>query len=73
MTLTAKLGSRILLASLVVAPPGVALAAGRAVPLVEAVKAGDLATIRRLLKQPGAAKTATRRRHDAAARGDRPR
>ena len=35
------------------------MAAGRAVPLVDAVKAGDLATMRGLLKQPGAAKTAT--------------
>jgi|SRR5688572_13881720 uncharacterized protein len=47
------------LAALAAAPPGVSMAAGPAVPLVEAVKADDLATIRGLLKQPGAAKTVT--------------
>jgi ankyrin repeat protein len=50
---------RVLLASFVMVSATMAMAAGRAVPLVDAVKAGDLATVRGLLKQPGAAKSAT--------------
>ena len=49
----------VLLASFVLASATMSLAAGRAVPVADAVKAGDLATLRALLKQPGAAKTAT--------------
>jgi len=47
------------LAALAAAPPSASMAAGQVVPLVDAVKAGDLATMRGLLKQPGAAKAAT--------------
>ena len=48
-----------LVAALVVVPADRAGAAGGAVPLVEAVKAGDLAAVRTLLKEPAAARTAT--------------
>jgi ankyrin repeat protein len=59
MTLSVNLRRWIVLASLVVSPASVSMAAGRAVPLLDAVKAGDLATMRGLLKQPGSAKIAT--------------
>ena len=48
----------VLLASLVAAP-ATSMAAGRTTLLVDAVKAGDVATMRGLLKQPGAATVAT--------------